>query len=676
MKKTIALIAIAGGMLLAPSAASAATVTVCATGCDHTTLQAGLAAANTGDTVSVGAGTYVVTSTIIVTDKALTIQGAGEGQSIIDGQDFIGTNASGNGTLRLVGGGYTIDGFTFRNPHRRAATGSGFFTHELFFRDSAAGESDTVSNVTFEGEGVGGGDYGLLTGPSAGSLTVTDSTFIDQAQNQILAEQHTGDLTVRDSTFDTANVTAGSVFGWTHGKTGAVPVDVTGDYLVENNDFNLDGAGAAVYVQTSEGGFNAVGKFTGDVTIRGNDVADANGTAIAVDDADPQAGGTRGEITGPVRITGNSVSGLGAGTGVFLRGRVLDAIASGNDIGGVATGLAIGNRGPVATPHAPVGANFRFNRVFDNTTGIDNSTAENLLAENNWFGCNEGPTDPDCDPVTSTGTGVTDADPWLVLGVDASPTEIETGGDTSDITASFARNSDGATPTGNDFPAPQTIAFATDLGTISPATDDTAAGDPTATSVLTSEAAAGTATVTASFDNADPTTEVEIVDPPTPPTPPDPPTPPAPPVLLPGPCANLQVGTPGPDQLVGTNAGDRLVGLEGDDDIAGLEDDDCLEGGGGDDAVAGGNGDDKVNGEGGDDRLSGGADRDRIKGGSGDDSIHGGFGRDKINGGAGDDRIYTVDGDKDKIRCGKGTDRVKADEQDRVNSDCEKVKLV
>ncbi len=74
-----ALIAVAVLLALLPGShvqADPSTITVCASGCDYTTIQAAIDAANAGDTIAVGEGSYIITSSINV-NKSLTIEGAG-----------------------------------------------------------------------------------------------------------------------------------------------------------------------------------------------------------------------------------------------------------------------------------------------------------------------------------------------------------------------------------------------------------------------------------------------------------------------------------------------------------------------------------------------------------------------------------------------------------------------
>jgi Ca2+-binding RTX toxin-like protein len=113
-------------------------------------------------------------------------------------------------------------------------------------------------------------------------------------------------------------------------------------------------------------------------------------------------------------------------------------------------------------------------------------------------------------------------------------------------------------------------------------------------------------------------------------------------------------GCPKGGLLSGTDGRDYLGGKDGDDEIHGLGANDHLLGGGGNDAeIAGGRGHDFF--------LTSWP---QMFGGPGEDVIYGGDGNDFMS--AGEDK------QPDKLYCGEGMDRYEADENDYVDSSCEK----
>ncbi len=151
-------------------------------------------------------------------------------------------------------------------------------------------------------------------------------------------------------------------------------------------------------------------------------------------------------------------------------------------------------RGVDGTPDAAA-MSAAFNRFFGNGTGIWD-TVGTMTAENNWFGCNAGPTNSvSCDGVT----GSLDADPWLVLELAADPDAV-TAGETSTLTATVTRNSDGVETSGiGAIMDGTTIAFnGGTVGTVAPSSAGTMSG--VATSVL-SASVGGEGTVSTTLDN-------------------------------------------------------------------------------------------------------------------------------------------------------------------------------
>lgn len=65
---------------------------------------------------------------------------------------------------------------------------------------------------------------------------------------------------------------------------------------------------------------------------------------------------------------------------------------------------------------------------------------------------------------------------------------------------------------------------------------------------------------------------------------------------------------------------------------------------------------------------------DRIVGTRGDDRIRAGGGRDVVSSNRGDDRVNVRGGGRDRVSCGRGQDVVRADRDDAVRGNCERVK--
>src|SRR6476661_376078 len=144
----IALLAgLLAALVLVTSASAAATLDVCPSGCTYSSIQAAVTAANPGDTVQVAPGTY--NETQVVVDKPLTLQGAGPGQSIIDGGSATGLPSVGTVHVQTSAGDVTIDGFTIRN----AGADGGNNTVALFEKAPAPGPTFRFTHLALEGSG-------------------------------------------------------------------------------------------------------------------------------------------------------------------------------------------------------------------------------------------------------------------------------------------------------------------------------------------------------------------------------------------------------------------------------------------------------------------------------------------------------------------------------------------
>lgn len=86
--------------------AQAATITVCANGCDHTSIQAAINAATAGNTINVAAGTY---AEVITVDKENLILAGAPGATITVAETVTGISIAANGIQ--------VSGFTIAGPH-------------------------------------------------------------------------------------------------------------------------------------------------------------------------------------------------------------------------------------------------------------------------------------------------------------------------------------------------------------------------------------------------------------------------------------------------------------------------------------------------------------------------------------------------------------------------------
>ncbi len=106
-----ALIMITSTLVASTALAAPTTLTVCDTGCDHTSIQAAIDAAAAGDTVEVANGTYAEDVTVDVENLALVGPNAGTA-----GDGNRTTEATITGQVVVTASGVTLDGFDISPP--------------------------------------------------------------------------------------------------------------------------------------------------------------------------------------------------------------------------------------------------------------------------------------------------------------------------------------------------------------------------------------------------------------------------------------------------------------------------------------------------------------------------------------------------------------------------------
>ena len=651
----------------------------------HATIQAGVNAADPGETVSVCPGAY--REQVDVIDKSVTIDGSGDNNTTLESPDSANLVSNWrNDTMRAIlavedtspattpqtvnVSDIKVDGRDQGTCNAAQNFGIGYFNVSGEVSDVTADNVRQVASGCQQGNAI----YALNGDPTARTFTVEDSLVTDYQKNGITANGIGLTATIRDNEVvgsgpqpnaaqngiqlfgSTGNVNdnevSGNVCNATAGNCGPnvltnvmsggiLAIDVGDDFEAENNNVHDNDVGifdVAINDVVTDPEKRAIG----------NTVEDNRYIGIYTDE-------------GSLFARGNAISGSDKGIAVVswddIDGDyVPNAELEGNDITGNDVGIDVLSDGASEPPVVDAA----FNRIVGNSAGVANtSTATSVDAENNWFGANSG-------PGGAVGAGV-DADPYLVFGLSANPTTIQTGGATSQITASVAKNSAGNTPSGNSFPT-KAVDLSTTLGSVT----DTSLTNGSGTATLTSGAAAGTANVSGALDGQSTSTDVVIEAPAT--TPPDDGGDDTP---LPGPGPDVPVDpnvpTDGADAVIGTDTDDIIDGLGGDDEILGGLGDDIVNGGDGSDLLKGGKGDDTVKGGNGADEVDGGKGDDVIRGGNGNDVLDGGDGNDDVGGGKGNDDITANDGEKDEINCGGGNDKVNADGKDKVDSNCEKV---
>src|SRR5205085_2868350 len=182
----------------AMAAAHAATLSVCPSGCAYAHIQDAINAASSGDTISIGAGTYAEHLDI---EKNLTLLGAGAQTTVIDG--------SGGGRAVTVGlsnaaADVTLAGVTIRHGNVRA--GAGGFGGGLYTAGKLTLTNSTVRDNT-------AATYGGGIDNDAGTLTLTADTISGNTAPWGGGIYNTGPVTLTNSTVSGNSCSYNGAFG-------------------------------------------------------------------------------------------------------------------------------------------------------------------------------------------------------------------------------------------------------------------------------------------------------------------------------------------------------------------------------------------------------------------------------------------------------------------------------
>lgn len=301
---------VAGG-----AAVQAATITVCPDGCDHATISAAILAADEGDTVLVGAGTYREN---IALDRSIRVRGVSSTATIVDG--------GGAGAVFWVTQGVvaTISDMTITGGRRDA--GAGILNQgALNLRDAVVS-----GNAAPEGENTfGGGVYNY-----GGALSIRSVTFEDNEAGYGGAILNAGTLVVGRATLrnNTARAGGGAVYNY----SGTALIN---NSVIVDNHTATRGGGAffnagALAIANSTVARNTSAEFGGAVFAQAGGVYVTNSTFSANDGA--YGGGGIYLLQGEGAITSSTFFGnrgaVGGALNVQLEGRlsILNTIVAQN----------------------------------------------------------------------------------------------------------------------------------------------------------------------------------------------------------------------------------------------------------------------------------------------------------------------------------------------------------
>lgn len=411
--------------------ARAATLDVCPSGCSYATIQGAVTAAAAGDTITIAAGTYTLTAQILI-NKPLTIIGAGEDQTIIDGglanthgtasDGMIRVHTSREGLINLSG--FTVQNFSRKNASgirvgimvRSNATSAFPTTYPVNLSHVKANGSATVDSAT----DIGIYAAGIATYPEP-TISLDSITVSGTRGNGLLFEDWRNDITVTNSELHEGPLGSTSLFIG-HGTPADGPN--TGTITLSNNV--LVGRGIAIS-QTAPGRVN--GGWS-NIEITNNHITGLDNTDAGIAIQAPAAAGI-GQNISNILIDGNEIQGVGYSPsdathftyGIRLTGAIDTAMVRNNDIIGANAALRVADN----ASGLPANITVTQNRLAANEIGIENLSTTQVRAPANWWGCSVDPHDntPACSTLHET-PGLVQTDTWVVRTADL-PSFVEPG---------------------------------------------------------------------------------------------------------------------------------------------------------------------------------------------------------------------------------------------------------
>jgi parallel beta-helix repeat protein len=501
------------------------TVTNLNTGMTFNTISAAVTAASADNTLEVGAGTYTEQVTI---DKNLTLQG--DTGAIVQSPSPLTADALGVRAVMEINNASTVNisGLTIQGP---VATGQVIDAGILVVGGATANvttstisdiRSNPITGVGNTGNGIQVGGTASLAVGQVGHATITNSTITNYQKRGISAGSTGSTVTIMDDTITGVGPTSAI------GQNGIVifpgaTATITGN-TVKDNQFTGPNNGPDPFTNTQSAAILDIGG--GPDTITGNTVSTNDIGIFATNTGVTISGNTLHDTfeglllgAGTANVSNNTITGNNIGVAILA----FPTDAFGNPVTTNAVGNLVSNNitqngnGGLSFPGAGIlvsnatgatttaQATANFNRIVDNSVGLNNSTTTAVDATLNWWGSNTGPNTTGSD--MTSGTGTTNTSPWLVMSLSASQATIGPGG-TSTLTASLTNDSGGGTHTTSPFfPDGVPLAFSATGGTVTPASAPTQSG---VASSDFSSTTPGTASGMVTLDNQTESTPITV----------------------------------------------------------------------------------------------------------------------------------------------------------------------
>lgn len=359
----------------------------------HATIQGGINAAAPGDLVEVTAGTYYES---LLINKPIIIQGAGIGQSIIDGS----TLASATALVRITGinsSELLFDGFTIQNTPL-ISTGGNRNPVMIHDCDDPAKITFTNNHVIGSGEVEEGvNQWGVLLQYSTAEFVVNHNTFDGIMNNAILVERAVGPVELGHNTFNVPDWEASTAIWSMSYGVGAESWNVTGLHRYHNNIIRshnpTDGIRRGIGVASAWGtswGQRTHGAYS-NLVIESNIIEhiahrESQGRAINL-----EIGGPDGGFDG-VQIKNNTLSALTVSTdhisrGIVFFGPIVDPEITENSFTDFYEAIRL--HGTWGQPLYPSGVQINGNNLATNHIAIKNTGNITANATCNYWGTDE-----------------------------------------------------------------------------------------------------------------------------------------------------------------------------------------------------------------------------------------------------------------------------------------------